>query len=72
MNHYFIRKEPHDLYYNVQYGSELVECFRIKGTSKQGLQVLIDHMNENLDIKLATIGKMLLEGPPHDCGAHHE
>ena len=72
MNHYLLRKPPYDEYYHIKYGSEEVISFRIKGTSRQGLQMLIDHMNENLDTKLAIIGKMLLEGPPHDCGEHDE
>jgi hypothetical protein len=68
MKHYTIHN--HIDYYNVHYGNEHVESFRIKGTVKKDLQALIDHVNENIDQKLILIGKIMVEGPPVDCGDH--
>lgn len=68
MNHYTIHNTGE--YYNVHYGSEHVESFRIKGTVKRDLQAFIDHVNANLDQKLILIGKIMVEGPPVDCGDH--
>ena len=68
MRHYIINNAGN--YYNINYGNEHVESFRIKGTVKRDLQLLLDHVNENLDQKLTLIGKIMVEGPPVDCGDH--
>jgi hypothetical protein len=62
MNHYVIHNTGD--YYNVHYGEEHVLAFRAKGTCKADLTILLDHMNENIDIKLMIIGKMIVEGNP--------
>jgi len=62
MNHYIIHNAGN--YYNIHYGTQHVESFRIKGTVKRDLQALIDHMNQNLDQKLTLIGKIMIEGTP--------
>tara|TARA_R110002051_G_scaffold323700_1_gene418172 strand:+ start:2181 stop:2393 length:213 start_codon:yes stop_codon:yes gene_type:complete len=61
MNHYTIHNTGE--YYNIHYGNEHIESFRVKGTVKRDLKALLDHVNENIDQKLILIGKLMIENP---------